>query len=302
MILRLFLNKSDILIMQQNYFNDLYSEYSAGEIERSEFEGLIYRYFINHQSKTNIAHWKKAEYEDFVSWFYPRLRKAIDSYCPKNISFDSYIKKIWSVSAKEYRVRITINSVTEYSAWSIQVPELYAHEETPVYTCENRDDVLSKLIFDYKGRKNPKQLLALILKCYCFVSDDFIDRIAPKLDMDGEKLKAMVDKLRETRRTRDDELYLMRERIYCQFYRCIVYEKRLVFLQENTHAWSILKNKLVKARERLEKMRIRLSKIRTDATNKEIANVIGTSKGSVDAGLHRLKVKWDILNDKTLLN
>jgi len=290
--------------MEQHYFNDLFLQFENGEIDRGDLEGLIYQYFVNNQEKTNIAHWKKAEYEDFVSWFYPRLSKAINSFCRKEVSFESYITGIWRVSAKEYRTRRIINEVTEYSAWSVQVPELYAREETPFYSYENKDTAIAKLIFDQKGRKNPKQLLALILKCYYYVSDDLLERIAPKLEIDSKELKRLIDKMRALRRIKDDELYLMRERIYCQFYRCIVYEKRLGYLEENTHGWKVLKEKLDKARDRLERMRARVGKIRTDASNREVASVIGVAKGSVDAGLHRLKARCNIPDpdEKTLLN
>jgi len=289
--------------MQQHYFNDLYSQYADGLIERSELEGAIYQFFVKNQLKTCLAHWKQAEYEDFLSWFYPRLHNTIDAFnLSAKASFEGFINRIWSVSAKEYRIRTTINSVTEYSAWSVHISELYAHEEAPVYSYRNKENALSKFLFEKKGKKNSKQLLALILKCYYFVSDDLLERIAPKLEIDGKKLKEMVDKLRSIRQLRDDELYFMRERIYCQYCRCIVYEKRLTHLQEGTSAWEKLKIRAEKARNRLESMRSRITRIRTDASNREVASVIGTSKGTVDASLHRLKTKWDFLFDKSLLN
>lgn len=286
----------------EQHFNSLYREYEDGLIDRSELEGAIYQYFVKNQFKTNLANWTQDEYEDFVSWFYPRLHNAIDSFKKKGGTFETFINRVWNISAKEYRIRITINSVTEYSAWSVHVPDLYAYEESPVYSYDKKENVISEFIFDKKGRKNPKQLLALILKCYYYVSDDLLERIAPKLDIDSKKLKEMIEKLRTIRQIKDDEIYLMKERIYCQYYRCIVYEKRLAFLQENSPAWTNLKIRLEKARTRLEKMRGRLTQVRTDASNRQVASVIGTSKGAVDASLHRLKAKWDILSDKSLLN
>jgi len=288
--------------MDQNSLNGLYSQYTLDIIERGKFEGLIYQYLGKNQDKTCLSHWKRDEYEDYLSWLYPRIHKAIDSYQETGSSFEAYISSVMHLTAREYRVQIITKSIIEYSAWSAHVPELYIREETPVYLYESKENELSQIIIDHRGRKNPKQLLALILKCYYYVSDDFLDRIACYTGVDREKLREMINKLRAIRQKKDDEIYFMKERIYCQYYRCIVYEKRLSYVTENTTAYIKLKLRLEKARRRLEKMRKRLTGIRTDATNREVADVIGVSKGSVDSSLHRLKIKWNILEDKSLLN
>jgi len=286
----------------QKLLNNLFSLYTSGSITRDDFEGEVYQYFVKNQDKTNFSYWKKDDYEDFLSWFYPRLHKSIDFYRNTGSSFEAFIGTVMRTAGKEYRLRLITKSVTEYSAWSIHVPELYVHEETQAYSYEKKDDTVSQKAIEYNGRKNPKQLLALILKCYCHVSDDFIDRIAGHIGIDREKLKEMIEKLRSMRQKRDDEIYLMRERIYCQYYRCVVYEKRLSYIPENSNAHLKLKLRLEKARKRLESMRKRMSNIRTDATNREVAEVIGVSKGSIDSSLYNLKARWDILSDKSLLN
>jgi len=282
--------------------NNLFSLYTGGSITRADFEGEVYQYLAKNQDKTNFVHWKKDQYEDFLSWFYPRLHKSIDSYRDTGSSFGAFIGTVMRTAAKEYRLRVITKSVTEYSAWSIHVPEMYVHEETQVYSYEKKDSTISQIITGHNGRKNPKQLLALILKCYYHVSDDFIDRIAGYIGIDREKLKEMIDKLRLMRQKKDDAIYLMRERIYCQYYRCIVYEKRLSYIPENANAYGELKLQLKKARNRLENMRKRMASIRTEATNREVAEVIGVSKGSIDSSLYNLKAKWEILSDKSLLN
>ncbi|MDR0442266.1 MAG: hypothetical protein LBH44_02530 [Treponema sp.] len=300
--------------MQQS-LNDYYHRYTNGLIERSEFEGLVYQYLAKNQALYNFSHWQPEEYEDFISWFYFRLHRAIDAYRDIGASFDAYFKKVIRLTSKEYRVRVTTKKITEYAAWSVKVPELYAYDETPAYLCENagkkacinagetpEETITRVAVTANRQRKNPKQLLALLLKCYYYVSDDFLERIAPKIGIDMEQLKEMIEKLKEIRSKRDEGIYNMKERIHCQFYRCIIYEKRLLLATDETTAAVILREKLRKARKRLEAMKKRMTKIRTDATNKQIADVIGISKGTVDSTLHSLKNRWDILTDKSLLN
>ena len=290
----------------QHSLNELYSQYLTGIIERSDLEGLIYQYFANNQENLNFKHWSQDEYDDYVSWLYPRIKGAVDSYREAGASFEVYMMTVMRLASKEYRMRITTKSITEYAAWSVNVRDLYAHEEAPAYlqdTSDKTQTVISRIeSFSGRRRNNPRQLLILILKCYYYVSDDFLDRIAPIVGIDKEKLREMLDRIRTIRTQRDNEIYLMRERIYSQFYRCIVYEKKLSYYQQNSTAAVKMKNRLEKARQRLEKMRKRMAGIRTDATNRQVAEVIGISKGAVDSSLYTLKTKWNILADKSLLN
>jgi DNA-directed RNA polymerase specialized sigma24 family protein len=288
--------------MQENTLNDLYSMFIESKINRGKFEGLVFIYLLNNQSKISTRRWKNDEYEEFISWFYPRLNKAIDSYKETGSSFEAYLINIIRTASKEYRMRLTINVVTEQSAWNAQIPEYYAREETPVYTHEKPDSEISQIILQIKGRKNPKQLLALILKCYYYISDDFLDKIAVYTGLDKKILKEMIEKLRIMREKREDEIYRMKERIYGQFYRCIVYEHRLSYITENASMYSKLKKRLEKARNRLEKMRKRVLKVRTYPSNREIAGVIGVTKGSIDSTLYKLRTRLKELAEKSILN
>jgi len=290
------------LIMQQSSLNELHSQFTKGEINRANLEGLIYKYLFFNQEKTCLSHWKSHEYEDYVSWFYQRLKKVIDSYNDTGSSFEAFINKFILVSSKEYRVKITTQSVTEYSTWSARIPDFYVYEESPVYFYDRNEKILSKLIDKKNKRKNTKRILALILKCYYYVSEDFLDKAAEKLGIDNEEIREMMDKIRKIRQKKDDAIYLMKERVYTQYYRCIVYEKRLSYIEENTKAYSKLKLRLEKARERLENMRKRVTQIRTDATNRQVAEAIGIRKGTVDACLYKLKAKLNTLAEKSLLN
>jgi hypothetical protein len=290
------------VIMQEHTLNDLFSMFIERKINRGKFEGMIFIYLLNNQAKFISKNWRQDEYEEFVSWFYPRLTKAIDSYKETGASFEAFLSNIFRTGAREYRMRITINEVTEQSAWNAQIPEFFAREETPGYFPDKPDNEISRLLFQINGRKNPKQLLALILKCYYYISDEFIDKIAVHTELNKKILKEMIEKLRTIREKREDIIYLMKERIYGQFYRCIAYEHRLSYITENTAIWFRLKRRLEKARCRLEKMRGRLLKIKTYPSNREIAGVIGITKGSVDASLHKLKTKINTLTDNALAN
>lgn len=273
--------------MKKLTLNELYNQFNDRVINRSTFESSIFNYYLNNQGKTYLSYWKPDEYEDFVSWFYPRLRKAIDKYYDKGSTFEYFMNKYFLIASKEYKVRTITGNITEYSAWSARIPDLYVHEEQPEYN-------ITKIIQNKGKRKNSRRLLALIIKCYNYISDDFIEKAAPILEMKEEELKEMIDKMRKLRQKNDDDLYFMKERQHCQFYRCIVLEKKLLLTKENTTTYDRLKNQLKNARIKLEKMRERLNLVRKDATNSQVAKVIGVCKGSVDSSLHKLKEKYSL--------
>ena len=289
--------------------NKIYSEFLDGSLRQDVFEGLIYQHLSIDQFKLNFSHWDRDEYDDFVSWIYPRIRKSVNAYIDVGASFDAFLSTVFRMAAKEYRTVITNKGITEYAAWSVRVPEMYAYEESPAYLCETGGEkpelslsAFANLCKIKRRKKSPKQLLILVLKCYFYISDDFLERVSPILEIDSGELKQMVERIKLIRRKHDDLVYDMRERIYCQFYRCIIYEKKLSLIIENSTKEIKLKEKLANARKRLEKMRLRLTRVRTDATNREVASVMGISKGSVDSNLYILKNKWNLIINMPNLN
>ncbi|MDR1574788.1 MAG: hypothetical protein LBS37_02175 [Treponema sp.] len=286
--------------------NKLYSQYTEGSLDRKKFEGLIFQAVLENIHHFNLYHWKREDRDDFVSWLYPRLSNAVDTYRDTGASFETFIGGVIRWSAKEYRARMADNKIAEYATWTIRAADLYTGQIEPEYSvCESPSAAEYSLPADPSApdlTKTPRQLLMLILKCYYYVSDDFVDRIAPMAGIEKECLKKMIDELRERRLKHDKVLSDMKERIHCQFFRCIVYEKRLAAMPENSAAAIRMKSRLQKARIRLAAMRKRLAGIRPDASNRQIAEVVGVSKGTVDASLHAVKARWNNFFDKSILN
>ena len=268
--------------------DDLYLRYAAGQLPKKEFEGLVFRAIQNDLRQFGLCHWKREDCEDYLSWLYPRISQAIESYRDQGLSFDHYVAGLVRLASKEFRSRQADNYVTEYAAWTaryswecVQEPDTEYSEEEPAVTKPAEKP------------KNPRQLLFLILKCYNYVSDDFIERAASLLEIKPKTLKKMIDRIRGLRMRRDMVIGSMRERVYTQFYRCIVYEKRLAAMPEDSAASLRMKTRLEMARRRLTAMRKRLASMRSYPSNTQIAKILGVSKGAVDAGLHALRSRWN---------
>jgi biotin operon repressor len=293
--------------------NELYHQYVEGSLGRKEFEGIIFRIMLKNIHYFYFTDWDRDEYIDYLCWLYPRLSNAIDNYREKGYSFSTHIIALVRYSMKEYRSRQADHYITEFAAWTVHAADMEVHSREPEYSAElspgpaavfpestRRPEALvaerpaerAKVPQENTPVNNPRQILLLLLKSYYFVSDDFLERIAPAIGMEAKKIKRMIEKLRSWRAQRDESVRVLQERIVCQFYRCIVFEKRLRTAPEGTVRYEKLAKNLKGARERLTSMRKRLSGIRVDATNQQVADLLGITKGAVSSNLYALRNRY----------
>jgi DNA-directed RNA polymerase specialized sigma24 family protein len=272
--------------------SELYQQYKGGKIEKKEFEGLLFQYLIDNFERYHVFEGSREQWIDFLSWLYPRLSRAIDGYKEAGASFDAYITSIIHWSAKEYRSRESEHYVTEFACWKARAEDAMVcskepeYAEYPDYTETKTQDIPIKTI------ASPRQIIMLLLKSYYFVSDDFLNRIAAGIGIKKETIRSMVDELRQRRVMREKEIRELQERIQCQYYRCLSFEYRLASAFPGTAYYEKLKSRLERARKRFLSMRKRLEGIRVDATNRQIAEVMGIPKGTVDSNLHMVKARW----------
>jgi hypothetical protein len=263
----------------------LLKAYRCGQMNRTQLETRIF-----FRVRENVLRFKPERMDretcgDFVSWLYLRIKRAIDRYEDHGSSFDTYINVMVKLSAKEYCLRKKDRKIIEQTWWDAKADEMMAcGEEEPDYFEPKRD---------FSAVRNRKQVLLLLLKSYHYLSDDYISRAAPAIGMDREELKNMVDTLRNQRLGQEEQIRELQERVHSQFYRCLAFENRmLAFPPESSHSLR-MKKKLEGAKRRLAAMRERLAAMRRDAPNWQIANLIGTKKGTVDSGLHVVRRNYE---------
>jgi hypothetical protein len=276
--------------MQDNNLplTDLLNRYALGHFDRKELEGKIYQFILDNYQRFHPYKWSKDDFMDYLCWLYPRLSRAIDRYKDTGASFDAYVASLIRWSIREYRARETDHRITENTCWKTQAGETEVHSPEPVYL--EPEPV-------YDTAPNPRQILVLLLKSYHYVSDDFLRRIAPAVGIDADKLGGMMEELREMRLEREDEIRGLQERIHCQYYRCMAFEKRMLYSMEGSAKYERMKGCLDRARKRLAAMRKRLASVKMGASNRQVANVLGVPKGTIDSSLYAIKNKWKLFND-----
>ncbi|GHV90649.1 hypothetical protein AGMMS50268_11520 [Spirochaetia bacterium] len=265
--------------------NSLFKQYAKGILDKREFEGLIFKILLKNSAYFYLFEGDEEETIDYLCWLYPRLSQAIKNYKETGASFAAYISALVRCSVREYISRQANHYITEYAAWTAQAVDMEVRNSEPEYP-EKRPE--PKIIL------NPRQILLLLLKSYYFVSDDFLERIALSIGMEKEKLKKMIEDIRKQRVQREEDIRILKERIHCQFYRCIAFEKRLCAVAQDSSHYEKMTARLERARIRLATMRKRLAGIRMDATNQQIAEILGISKGTVASGLFALRTRLKI--------
>jgi len=265
----------------EQYLDTILQEYRQGYMSRETLEEKIFLYIRENPRLFYIGRYNIDSRDDFISWIYPRLSRAVDRYNNHGSSFQAYISTLIYLSAREYSMRRKEHRITERSWWDAKAQEMaVCEEEEPEYMEETQTP---------EKVANPRQVLMLLLKTYCFIPDARLAKLAPALGLDKEELYRMIDELRVLRLQREQTINEMKERIHGQFYRCLAFQKRLKAASPNSAHWYKMKRCMELSRKRLISMRKRIKTMRMEATNEEIARVLGITKGTVDANLYLIR-------------
>jgi biotin operon repressor len=267
----------------------LLNQYHLGTLSKRELEGLIFQHIQDRFERFHFYKWSKDDFMDFLCWFYSRISRAIDNYRDTGSSFDAYIGALLRWSAKEYHTKETEHRIIESACWKARALEMAVCEDEPPY-------LEPAPVFDPVS--NPRQVLSLLLKSYHYVSEDFLTRIAPAVGISKEKLGHLIEELRKQRMQREGEIWELQERVFTQYYRCISFEKRLRVAPEDSTRHRKMKRCLERGRKRLESMRRRLAALKTDASNRQVAEILGVAKGTVDSNIYTVKSKHNIEDDE----
>jgi DNA-directed RNA polymerase specialized sigma24 family protein len=261
---------------------DLYRLYHTGGLPKDRLEGLIFQHLLGSFEQFRIFSGNRDRWDDFISWLYPRLARAVDLYREQGSSFDAYITRMVNSAAKEYRCREADHNVTEYVCWRAKAEENLLLDSEPEYLDGNKNASIPDDI-------NPRQILFLLLKSYFFVSEDFVKRVSLAIGMNAGMVQNVIDELRQLRSKKEADFMNFRERIHCQHYRCLAYQKRMQNAQPGTEYHERMMYRFQRAQKRFLSMKKRLRGMRMSASNRMIADVLGIPRGTVDSSLFAIK-------------
>ena len=271
-----------VFMNHEKPLSDLYKLYKTGDLSRKDLEGRIFQHLLDSFEKYRLFRGSREKWNDFLSWLYPRISRAIELYRDLGSSLDAYITALVHGASKEYRSREANHYLIEYACWRARAEEMKAHENEPVYQ-EGRNNITIPFYM------KPRQVLFLLLKSYFFVTDELVEQVAGIVGMETEEIRRMIDELRKRRSEQEEEILNLRDRLQCQYYRCLAYQKQMKSAFPGTEYYEKLEERFERARKRFYGMKKRLGGMRKGASNRLIAEVLGIPKGTVDSGLYAIK-------------
>jgi hypothetical protein len=261
------------------------AQFYEGEVSKKELEGFIFKYILNNYRNFYLNDWEEDECVDFLCWLYPRISRAVDNYQYAGASFTAYMGTLVRLSAKEFRLLEKEHRLIERTYWGATAADMFVRNPEPDYLSESTPQR------SFRSVANPRQALILLLKSYSCVSEDFIARAAPAIGMNKETLIQLVENLRSMRFEQDLEIRSLRERIYGQYFRCKTFEHRRNALPEGTSRHYMMQKRLERAEKRLKNMKKTLKAIKSGASNRQVARILGVSKGTIDSAIHAVKYR-----------
>ena len=259
--------------------------YLRGAASRAELESAIFTFIRDNPWRFKLERWDRDKLLEFLSWFYPSIRNAIDTYRDCGSSFDAYLNSLVHWASLGYRIRNFEEDAMESAYWTERAVESTRDPEA-TYEPDIQDEAEAPPTPEIRKRR---QVLALTLKCCMFVSDDLCGRIAPALSMQPAELRTKIGDLRTRVQSRYWRRKECEEKAATQYYRCIVLKAKIDASAEGSARRSKYERSLAFARKRLKNLRREISKIPIEASNKEVADVLGVPKGTVDASIYFLK-------------
>jgi hypothetical protein len=151
-------------------------------------------------------------------------------------------------------------------------------------------------LYDKYTVKSPKYILLVLLKSYYYVSDRLVNKVASALDISPEVLGRMIDTLHGLQLEKIERLNKLTAATHRLYYRCISYDRQLANQIENPQYHGLLLRRLERGRQRLSNMRKRLKSMRIEATNSDLAKVLGVPKGTIDSRMATIKNKLSANN------
>jgi hypothetical protein len=266
-----------------------YEQYKAGNLSVRNLEASLFKYILeSFDDEYGLYFRTKGERIDFLCWFYPTMRRAIERYDEKTSSFDAYIATMLRYAYKSYRYRKKKYTASENNCWEAA----NTNSELTVYDPETAyEDNVVKLSTHYRIDE-PKYVLLMLLKSYHYVSEELISKVASAIGMKSEILGAMIDALRCLQFKKIEKQQKLIHSVHCLYYRCLNYERQLSEKNEDWSLYGLISQRLKQSRKRLSNMRKRLRSTHIEATNHDLAKLLGVPKGTIDSRWALIKGKF----------
>ena len=242
---------------------------------------IVYRY-----PRTKYG-WSVDECSQFYLFFFRRLNRMFKRYHDMGKGFESYLCSAikWQMNnfiRKNLEIRRRWRYGYEKEFWTFEENE----------ALENESDFMQFFELDRYGRIKKSIMrrgyLLYVLKNCLYITDKDIETASRLTGLGKKKLEILTERIRNSLQNKLDKLSILRMRRNRAYY-------RLKFLTEDlrnsrdSFIMQKLKDRVEKAKKTMMNAHIAISRIKLSPSNRELAEILGIPKGTVDTSLGALK-------------
>jgi hypothetical protein len=275
--------------------DEQFANYKQGRLGKDDFACQVYAELTRVLKTYRVFHKDEALWADFPASLFSKVNAAIDRYSEKkDIPFSRYMFSLLKYWRIDWRSKARKNGAAERRAWQMRADEaeaaLAVSEPDMEYMPEMKEAVAS--LRTRVPLQNPQQILMLALKSYYCLSDDLLDAVSSATGVSIEQLLRLIEALHQKRQTAEKKFFGLREMMFGQYYKNISMERELRFHKEEGLPLGALQAQMAQGRRRQAALHRKLKNMRMQASNNDVAELLGVTKGLVDYTLSTLKTRY----------
>ncbi len=235
---------------------------------------------------------------DFFIYLYPRLSNLVENFTYRGMPFEVYLMKTlrWQFktfskkrTAEDRRQRLLSHSFY----WAVSE---YPAEYNPPIVIEDTEESMERYnkIVKQRGPNSAvvegqrRRFLFLILKTSPQLSEELLDHISLVTGYEKEYLTSCIDELHKKIDLRMDRHRRIWNKRNKYFFRVHFLQDSLI-VECNKKKREKLMKQLEETHTRLTKISRIINRLSTAPTHREISEVLGVPKGTIDSGLYYLR-------------
>lgn len=262
---------------------------------------ILYEYLLKKHELTDD------ERNDFFCYFYPKIPVLFDRFVYSGTPFEGYmlISARWQLKSfvSRSRKRETRLRHLELNAWREEYAPGYSIITPPDTAAEAAAELQQVFGIDprtgtIRKKASGRKILYVTMRGAMYVTDTMLYAVSQTVGCDLEWLYNCTQKLKrrmEKRNARLEHLKQRRNGLYLK----ILELHRSIEQTVDPDQRNDLSGRLVAVQEHLSNALTEIARSTTEPSHKDIAEVLGIPKGSVDSGMHGLKHSVrDYLSDR----
>ena len=265
--------------------------YQKGELSFDAISGHLSLYVYDYPRKT--MRWNQDMCSDFFVFVHPRLRKMADSFAFYGAPFEAYLNNTlkhqinsFLCKTREKEVKETLFCKMCASGSLEDEGALYKIYDTFRYEISEPATTYRIKIGQERTRR---RLFFLALSHPDQLDDAAIERVAASTGYDADYISSCCLAVKEKVHEKREALQRLRDRKNGLFFQILVIQDRIMNEPDpEKRGW--LEEQIHRLRQRIERVSRKIAaKASCLVTHKDLADVLGISKGTVDSSLFYFK-------------